>query len=433
MRNLFLFLIAVSFSLTSFSQEKKVVRTDIGNQSEPTNAEVKLTLSERFQHYSSYTKSPNDHFDKSIYSPKSVMILDKKDKFYVNSLEGYSTSVYKLSDMTRQKVIHHAFNRNHQMLFRDTFAFDYKFTTRKSNWNLFKGKPVEGCFTHDGKYLWVTYYRRSFDRNAIDPSAVAIIDTDTDKFVRVIPTGVLPKMIAASPDNKYVAITHWGDNTVGLINIDSENPDDFKYEKHLVVNKRLYPDYSSDKKVNRDHGCGYCLRGTVFTPDSKYLLVGRMGGGGIAVFDVQEKKYLKTVFGMHRNLRHIVINNGYIYTGNNVSGFVDKVNLDEFIEFTLHGDGATLNTWESEYVGVGVRTVVVSPDGEYLFAAVNNKSKIVVVRTKDMKKVAEIAADSFPVGMEITEKGDKIIVTSQGRAKYGGGNSVMVFDVEYLK
>ncbi|PLX25171.1 MAG: peptidoglycan-binding protein [Salinivirgaceae bacterium] len=425
--------ITLSIALSSIAQDKKVIRTKIGNVSEPVTAEVKLTLSERFQHVSSYTKSEHDHFDKSVYSPKSVQILEKKDKFYVNSLEGFSTGVYKLSEMKQSKVIHHHFNAQNANLFLDTFAFDYQFTTKKSSYNIFKGKPVEGCFTHNGKYLWVTYYRRSFDRNAIDPSAVAIIDTDKDEIVRVMPTGVLPKMIAASPDNKYVAVTHWGDNTIGLINIDSENPADFKYVKHLIVNKRIFPDYSSDKKVDRDHGCGYCLRGTVFTPDSKFLLVARMGGGGIAVFDVEQKKYIKTVFGMHRNLRHLVISNNFIYTGTNVAGFIDKVNLDEFIEFVLHGEGSTLDTWESVYIGVGVRTVVTSTDGKYIFGAVNNMSKVVVVRTRDMKKIAEIDADSFPVGMDINDSGDKLIVTSQGKSKYGGGNSVMVFDVEYLK
>jgi DNA-binding beta-propeller fold protein YncE len=425
--------ISLCIAQSTIAQDKKAIRTKIGNVSQPPTAEVKLTLSERFQHVSSYTKSEHDHFDKTVYSPKSVQILEKKDKFYVNSLEGFSTGVYKLSEMNQTKVIRHHFNAQNANLFKDTFAFDYKFVTKKSQHNIFKGKPVEGCFTHNGKYLWVTYYRRSFDRNAIDPSAVAIIDTDTDEIVRVMPTGVLPKMIAASPDNKHVAVTHWGDNTIGLINIDSENPADFKYVKHLVVNKRIYPDYSPNKKVDRDHGCGYCLRGTIFTPDSKYLLVARMGGGGIAVFDVEQKKYLKTVFGMHRNLRHLVISNNFIYTGTNVAGFIDKVNLDEFIEFVLHGEGSTLDTWQSVYVGVGVRTVVTSPDGKYIFGAINNVSKVVVVRTSDMKKIAEIDADSFPVGMDINDTGDKLIVTSQGKSKYGGGNSVMVFDVEYLK
>ncbi|MEJ0032035.1 MAG: hypothetical protein WDO15_17400 [Bacteroidota bacterium] len=37
-------------------------------------------------------------------------------------------------------------------------------------------------------------------------------DTNTDEIVRVMPSGVLPKMIAASPDNRYVAV-HIGATT----------------------------------------------------------------------------------------------------------------------------------------------------------------------------------------------------------------------------
>ena len=42
--------------------------------------------------------------------------------------------------------------------------------------------------------------------------------------------------------------------------------------------------YSLTAKVDRDNGSGYMLRGTVYTPDDRYLLVGCMGGaGGIGV------------------------------------------------------------------------------------------------------------------------------------------------------
>ena len=123
---------------------------------------------------------------------------------------------FDLSTLNRIKVINHKFKQKDLILFKDTSVFDYEFRNRKSQFNIFKGKPVESCFSHNGKYLWVTYYRRDYDINAQSPSAVAIIDTDKDSIVRVMPTGPLPKMIAASPNNKFIAVTHWGDNTVGL-------------------------------------------------------------------------------------------------------------------------------------------------------------------------------------------------------------------------
>ena len=328
-------------------------------------------------------------------------------------------------------VIKHRFGKQNSHLFQETTLFDYRFRTKASKLNTFNGKPVEGCFSHNGKYLWVTYYRRSFDVNAIDPSAVAIIDTDTDSIVRVMPTAPLPKMIACSP--KYVAVTHWGDNTVGMIDISSGNVNDFKYVKHFVVGHRLRLNYSSSKKINRDSHCGYCLRGTVFSPDNKYLLVGRMGrkgGGGIAIFDIENMRYLRTVLGMQLNLRHLVINGNTIFLSTNQSGYVQKTNVNNLISFAKNSRAIAYRKWQSRYVGKGVRTIVVSSDGQYIFAAVNNKSKIAVIRSKDMKIISSINVDSFPVGMGISHRNNLLIVTSQGKSEIGGGNSVMIFKIE---
>ena len=46
-----------------------------------------------------------------------------------------------------------------------------------------------------------------------------------------------------------------------------------------------------------------------------------------------------------------------------------------------------------------------------------------------MKRVAEIPADSFPVGMEITDDDQYLMVTAQGKAQKGGGHSVMVYKI----
>ena len=199
-------------------------RVAIGQKSSPEQAEVRMQLVHRMQHYEANTTHAHDVYDASVYSPKSVNILDKKLKFYVQSLEGESTSVYSLKSYQLLKVIRHRFTSKNQYLFRDQNYFDYLFRTASKQVNVFDGKPVESCFSHEGKYLWVTYYRRSYDINAIDPSALCIIDTDADTIVRVMPTAPLPKMITCSPDNKTIVVSHWGDNTVGLIDISSNQP-----------------------------------------------------------------------------------------------------------------------------------------------------------------------------------------------------------------
>jgi len=421
----------VLFNTAIFAQDLEVRRVEIGTKSIPDSAEVKLTLIARFQHYTYYVKNNNDVYDKSVNSPKSVLILEEKNKFYVNNLESLTTSVYDLGNLNLIKIINHRFSSENAFLFKDTTLFDYKFNARDSHFNIFKGKPVEGCFSHDKKYLWVTYYRRTFDLNAVDPSAVAIIDTDKDEIVRVMPTAPLPKMIACSPDNNYIAVTHWGDNTVGIIDISSNNINDFKYVNLFEVGKRLILNYDNTTKIDRDKNCGYCLRGTVFSTDSKYLLVGRMGGGGIAVFDMVNMTYIKSVFGMKTNIRHLTIKGDQLFISTNVTGYVQKANVNELINHTRNSD-SNYTKWSSKYVGKGARTIAVSSDGNYIFAAVNNESKVLVLRAKDMNIISTINVDSFPVGMDIKDDNTMLIVTSQGKVSCGGGQSVMVFRIDGL-
>lgn len=425
------FIVSALFWVYSSALLAQVQRVPIATSSTPKESEVTLVLKKRFQHYNETPSNKDDVFDRNIHSPKSVNILDAQNKFYVHSLEGRVTTVYSLDSFLLKKVIQHAFNKSNQTLFKDTYYFDYKFKDKNKTPNIFEGKPVESCFSHNGKYLWVTYYRRTYDPNASEPSALCIIDTEKDSIVRVMPTAPLPKMIVCSPDNKVIAVTHWGDNTVGLIDISSDSVQNFKPICNLTIDYKLAMSFSSDKQVDRDAECGHCLRGTVFTPDGKYVLIGKMGDSGVAVVDVEKNLYLGTVYGMRDNLRHLVIHGDYLYLSINKHGYVQKAEWRKLIQHFLEkGKTEPYKDWTSVYVGAGARTISLRKDGKYLFAAVNNESKIVAIRTSDMKIVAECKADSYPVGMDISDDGHWLMVTAQGKGD-GGGNSVMIYEITY--
>ncbi len=426
MKNIILVLLYGVLQTLGFAQN--VIHIPIGETSEPADAPVKLELIARIQNYNPGPESKFDFVNKNIDSPKSVNILDEKNKFYIHSLEGCETVVFSLDSFKVLKVIKHSFGKSDSALFLENTVLGYSFNYNK-NVNEFSGKPVESCFTHDKKYLWVSYYRRSFDLNAIQPSAVAIIDTECDSIIRVMPTGPLPKMVAASPDGKFLAVTHWGDNTVGIIDISSSNPKEFCYVKHLVVDNRLPLNFNENTKVNRDSECGLCLRGTVFSPDSRYLLVGRMGGGGIAFFKMDDFSYMGTLWGMKTNVRHLTVYGNDLLVSCTKPGFVQKAPIDSLVA-AMERKNTNYTLWQNAYVGIGVRTIDISCDGKYIFSAVNNESKIVVSDFNTMKTICTINADSFPVGLAVTEDGTKLIVTSQGRNWIGGGNSVMIFSIK---
>ncbi len=381
-----------------------------------------------------YPGGPAATQDVDVLSPKSVNIHPAGYKYYVNSLEGMRTVAFDFATGRKLKVIHHAFDSTHLALWAPAsglFPFNY---TYKDPWT-FSGKPVESTFSHNGRYLWVPYYRRSYDINAQDPSAMAVIDTQRDTIVRIFETGPLPKMITTSPDGNRIAVTHWGDNTVGLLDISGNDPTRWHYVSCHIVDYKLKLNYSRTVSVNRDAGSGYCLRGTLFTPDGRYLLVGCMGaGGGIAVIDLQNDRYLGRILGMMSNLRHLILSGEYLYLSINNKGYVQRIPLRRILEsidgFDEKHTTVTLTDWESCKVPAGARTIVASPDGRFIFAACNFSSKIAVVDTRTMTLVGTIDADSYPVGLDLSQDGKYLLSTSQARPS-GGGNAVDIFEIRY--
>lgn len=406
----------------------------LGVTASAADSSVTLTLVSRKQNYNF---SERETLDDQINSPKSVNISPDGTKFYVNSLEGATTVVYDMKTQERIKVIKHDFDAQRDAHLWAPSSGLYPAThypDREAN--TFFGKPVEATFSHDGRYLWVPYYRRSYDVNAQDPSAVAIIDTKADEIIRLMETGPLPKMIQTSPDGRHIAISHWGNNTVGIVDISSPDPKEWKHERVLIVDQILPLNFPLQVSIDRDNNSGYALRGTVFTPDNRYLLVGCMGmGGGIAVIDMQTGKYLGRALGMLPNVRHLLLFDKWLYLSINGLGKVQRIAWEDFIKTAQQMDGDSIKTvqvegWETASVGAGARTIEISPDGRYIFAACNMASCISVVDTQTMEQILSLPADSYPVGLAISADGHFLASTSQGR-NHVGGNCVDIFRIDY--
>lgn len=427
--------IALAFSIALHAPAQSPQRAIIGTEATSADSTVKITLIHKLQHVNAADKAT---YDTDITSPKSVNIHPDGSKFYVNSLEGCVTVVYEMDTWKKLKVISHHFDATRHGLWAKPsglFPFTH-YSADTRDLNSFDGKPVESTFSHHGRYLWVPYYRRSYDINAQDPSAMAVIYTRTDEIIRMFETGPLPKMVACSNDGKHIAVSHWGNNTVGILNIDSPNPEDWHYEKMHIIDYQLELNFSLTTSVDRDSNTGYALRGTVFTPDDHYLLVGCMGGGGgIAVIDMEKQEYLGRLHGMRANIRHLIIKDGWLYMSSNSGGVVQRIRLDRFIEAaqTLNGKTAHVSGFEECAVMTGARTIEASPSGRFIFAACNNASQLCVVDTRQMRMVTHTTADSYPVGLAISDDGAIVITTSQGRKDHGGGNAVNIFRVDYAE
>lgn len=373
-------------------------------------------------------KDPEVRRDLGVYSPKSALFSPEGDRLYVNALEGMETLVFSVPGFQKIGSIRHRFSAKDSVLFRngETTLFNYPYYNgTPGQLNIFNGKPVEMALSHKGRFLWVPYYRRSFDRNASSPSAIAVIDTYSLKVVRVLPAGPIPKYIAISPDGTTAAITHWGDNTVVLLDIRGDDPMEFRYTHHVVIESRLQ---IAGISGDRDAVCGFCLRGTVFSPDGKMVLVGRMSGGGIAGIDVATGTYLGTITNIVATPRHLVIGDSgrTLYVSGNTSGRVGRYNLSRLVTAIRDAKGARVPGpgGNSLYVGPGARTIALSPDSKNLYVAVNNTSRLITVDIDTWRVVDDAPVAPFAVGLAVSPDGTLVVTTSQGRQGQGGGNSI---------
>lgn len=411
--------------------------TSVAQQSDRALGVDSLTMTRvgRIQNSGYTERLPIDIRDSEIYSPKSVRFSADGRKIYINSLEGGRTVVYSWPELQKLKSISHNFRAADSSLFQgENTVFNYPYYTQSPSGdnNIFLGKPVESELSHGGRWLWIPYYRRGFDTYGQSPSAVAIVDTQTDRIVRVMPTGPIPKYVVASPDGKYMAIIHWGDNTVGLIDTQTGDPRDFTYVAQLTVETQL----SQEDKANtdRDATCGFCLRGAVFSKDSQFLMVARMGKGGIAGFHIPSKRYLGSIMNIRSTPRHLVLSpdGEFVYASSNYAGYISKVSVQNLVKSLIEARGRRINgpIWQEVSVGVGARTLDISHDGKILFVAVNNTSELVAVDAQSLQILSRLKVDPFAVGLAVSPDSSAVLLTSQGRSGVGG-NAANIIQVRH--
>lgn len=423
------FLFSVVFLSTMAKNDSTVFHSHVGDS---LIIPQKLALRIITKHQN-FNWNDRTTLDGAICSPKSVRVHPNGKKYYVQSLEGNQTVVYDMQTHKKLKTIPHDFTGQETHLWAPPSGL-FAFQRRTSDQNHFLGKPVEATFTHKGRYLWVTYYRRSYDKNAEDPSALAVIDTETDQIVRLMETGPLSKMITTSNDERTVAVTQWGDNTLSLIDVSSARPEDWHYVACLPVISRFTPRFEPDKKIDRDAESGLKLRATTFLPGDRYVLVAPMcGEGRIAVIDVQKRKYLGVIRGMMGNIRHMVVKGEWLYLSSNVMGYVQRAPISSVMKAVegLASGNNSVSGWQTCKVYEGARTICPSPSGRFLYVACNFGSRLVVVDTETMKMVGDIVVDSYPVGLDVSPDGQCVLVTSQGHDGKGG-NAVNVFQATYI-
>jgi len=262
--------------------------------------------------------------------------------------------------------------------------------------SIYKGSPVEGAYSPDGKYLYITNYAmygEGFNReghdtcspaSGFDTSFLYRINLANYEIDNVYPVGSVPKVVEVTPDNKFVLVSNWCSYDLKVISVDSQ-----KLVKTIKIGR--YP------------------RGIAVSNDSKFAYVAEMGGNRIHVINLEDFSTSHIPIGS--NPRAIVLspNNSMMYVTMNLSGKVASWDL------VNNKAGKSVKT------GKSARSLAISDDGTALFVVNFVSNTISKVRANDMKVVQNIKACNEPIGITYDSPTSRTWV-----ACYGG--AIKIFD-----
>ena len=260
---------------------------------------------------------------------------------------------------------------------------------------IYKGAPVEGAFSPDGKYLYFTNYAmygKGFSKeghdtcspaSGYDTSFLSRVNLSNYSIDAIYPVGSVPKVVKVTPDNKYILVSNWCSYTVTVISVETG-----KTVQNIKIGR--YP------------------RGIAITQDSVYAYVAEMGGSGIHRIDLRD--FSKTFIPVGSNPRAIVLSpdEKTLYVTLNLSGKVAAWDL---------AGGKLIKTVST---GKAARSLDISDDGSALFVVNFGSGTMSKVRASDLKLIQTIKVCNEPIGITFDAPSQNTWV-----ACYGGSIKVL--------
>jgi YVTN family beta-propeller protein len=310
-------------------------------------------------------------------SPKSVLASDGGLISAHNMMYNHSVTIY---DAEKAELI--------ATVPDSVVLADFGYTKYSGS---YKGAPVEGAYSPDGKYLYFTNYAmygKGFNKeghdtcspaSGYDTSFLSRINLESKKIDAVFPVGSVPKVVKITPNNKYILVSNWCSYTVTVISVDSG-----KTVKSIKIGR--YP------------------RGIAITEDSQYAYVAEMGGSNIHRIDLSD--FSQTLLPVGANPRAVVLSpdGTKMYITMNVSGKVQAWDL------------LNNKTIKSVKTGEAARSLDISSDGSALFVVNFNSDTVSKVRTADMKVLQTIKVCNEPIGVSYDSSTNRTWVACYGGA-----------------
>ena len=314
-------------------------------------------------------------------SPKSVSASNSGLVSAHNMMYRHSVTIYDAQSMELQATVSDSVSLSN---------FGYS----KYSGN-YKGAPVEGAFSPDGKYLYFTNYAmygKGFSKeghdtcspaSGYDKSFLSRINLENKKIDAIYPVGSVPKVVKVTPDNKYILVSNWCSYTVTIISVETQ-----KTVKSIKIGR--YP------------------RGISISSDSKFAYVAEMGGNRIHRIALEDFSVTYIPIGSNPRAIELSPDDSKLYATLNISGKV--------IAWDLESNKAikTVST------GKSARSLAISSDGSALFVVNFRSGTLSKVRTSDMKVIQNIKVCAEPIGVTYDSELSRTWV-----ACYGG--SIKVF------
>jgi YVTN family beta-propeller protein len=242
-----------------------------------------------------------------------------------------------------------------------------------------QGAPVEGAFTSDSRYFYVSNYSMygpgqgpEGEDTCTPSSAVAAgdtpdyvfrIDVATLRIDQVIKVGLVPKYVAVTPNNRYVLVTNWCSWTLSVIDAAA----------HRVVST-LY--------------LGATPRGIAVSPNSHYAYVAIMGGDTLVKVDLHTRQIVGSIY-VGSNPRTVVLspNGRYAYVSLNEPGEVVKVDL------------RTNKVVAAVHTGEACRSLVISTDGTALYVVNYDSATMTELKASNLRILQDVTVPEDPIGI----------------------------------
>lgn len=219
----------------------------------------------------------------------------------------------------------------------------------------------DGCVVSpDSKKLYVTAARKD---------TVFVFSTETNKLIKQIPVGKVPRRIIFSPDGGKIYVANSGSSTVS--------------SNELSVIDARTETVTGTIKVGREP------RPMTFMPDGKTLLVGNIEDDTVTYIKAATGEAEMTV-GVSQSPQRLIVtpDSQLLFVVGRIDAVIGIVNLRSVGEYRR-----IVGTVK---VGAAPWGMAMSGDGKYLYVSSNEENNIAVVDLLLMKTVSRVPAGKDP-------------------------------------